>query len=542
MIIRNGDIISDNDVKITKFTHKTYDVYLKGFLFVSGKKLGEESVLYLVEKLFKNLEHEIFKEIYGQYFIYAIDHVTGTQHAFTDNGGLFRVYRFKDCIATSFLELIDFFREINLKDLNFQGIAEFFQLGFPHFQNTFINGVEVLDGNQFLKWEHGQLSEMSKELSGIDGPSSIEMESFFSDLVYALNEKKTSLDITGGFDSRLILSFFLKYRAPFELATSGAKNHIDVIIAKKIENKIGADHFQSIHSTDQISVQNIKEIYKLTDSQIDVIQYHSTNQSNNYRIGRNIEACLNGVGGGFYNDFWWLQDFPFYNRKKADLKKLFKYRIRAILFPFHIIGEKLIKPSKNLKKHMLSKFTSYTKETNTQTYDNISYNSHVKASASVYLTCANNYFMAYSPLLEPEMVKIGYGLKRRHRFFHLFHRKVITQNSPLLSKMRTAHGITASYSSLYIISDTFFYVFDIAKRVLKQILRKLVKKNYFDKKPIDNTIYDKWRINGFFKKQLNSLKEFHLLNPELDAKNVPNEMVGKILTLGMLIERLRKNN
>ncbi len=540
MIIRNGNIISDRDIKITKYTNKTFDVYLKGFLFISGKKLGEESVLYLAEKLFTNHKQEIFKEIYGQYFIYAVDRVRGTQYSFTDNGGLLRAYRYKDCIATSFLELVDFFGEINSMDLDFDSVAEFFQLGYPQFQKTLINGVNVLDGNQFLKWEHGQISEISKGLLGIDRSSSIEMKSFFSDLAFALNEKKTSLDITGGFDSRLILSFFLKYHASFELATSGATNHIDQIIGKKIANDIGVNHFSSIHSIDQIHVQEIEEIYKLTDSQIDVIQYHSTNQSNNYRVGRGMEAVLNGLGGGFYSDFWWLQDFPFYSRKKADLKKFYKYRIRAISFPMHVMGEKLINPCKNLKKRVLSKFASYTKDTNTRTYDYINYNTHVKTSASVYLTCANNYFKTYSPLLEPEMVKIGFNLKRKHRFFHMFHRKVITQNSFLLSKMRTAPGITASYSPFYIILDTIFYVSDISKRILKQILRKLVKKNFFDPKPINLGIYDKWRTDTFFKGHLEVLKELNLLNKNLKAKDVPNEMVGKILTLGMLIERLQK--
>jgi hypothetical protein len=469
MIIRNGTIVSDTDIKINKISKKNFDVYYKGFVFTSGKKCGEESVLHLVGKLLSNPEEIPFKEIYGNYFVYVVDHIGGKQYVFSDNSGFFIVYRYKDCLATSFLELIDFFDEISLNDLDLDGISEFLQLGFPFFGKTMVNGITRINGNEFFKWNHGQVKILSKGLSGIEGHPNIDMNKFFADLIYSLKGNKISLDLTGGFDSRLVLSYFLKNNAKFELATSGTEDHIDLVIAKNISQKIGVEHFPSIHSVGKFSDDIIQEIFELTDSQIDVLLYHSTHQSNNNRVSRNVDVSVNGVGGELYKDFWWLQDFPFYNKKNTDLEKLYTYRIRGILFPIELMGEKLRDQNVNLKQNILSGLSPFIRETNTRSYDNIYFNIKMNASAGVYMTSANNYFSAYAPLLELEMVKIGFNLKRSERFFNNFHRKIISKNNQAIAKIRTTEGITASSSSIYIFSDFYFYVHDKLKRGLKLV-------------------------------------------------------------------------
>ncbi len=541
MIIQEGKVLSDKDSKVNKISTKTSDVYFKGLIFTSGKKCGPESIDFIVNTLLEK-ENPNFNDIFGNYFICVVDRENHSQHIFIDNSGIFKAYKYKNCISTSFLELVDFFQEITLDKLKPSSIVEFFQFGFPYFENTLIEDIKRIGGNELYAFQDGRLMVKSKNIREISNPGEITMKDFFADLSYAVQDKMMSLDLTGGFDSRLILSFFVKERASFEIAISGKANHTDVLIPRIIAKKINRNFFPAYHETNKLSAAELKDIFNSTDSQIDIIEYHRNHQLNYNRLSRNIDLQISGVGGELYKDFWWLQDFPFYKRKKTNLEKLYKYRIQSISFPHEIIGNRLKSYSLNLKQNTLQKLKFYVQKINTQSYDNIYYQYKMKTNAGVYISCANNYFLSYAPLLEPELVRIGYGLKRSQRFFNRFHRKMITQNCPEISTVRTTEGVTSSSSPFFLITDIIFYIIDKSKRALKQILRKILNKTYFQDSATNQNIYSLGKASEVFEKYVELLKSMDYLNSEIELAQIPDKMVGKILTLGLLIERLQKKS
>ncbi|NOZ45340.1 MAG: hypothetical protein GXO79_01010, partial [Chlorobi bacterium] len=340
MIIQKGKILYDKEFRINRIKTSAFDVYYKGLIFVSGKKCGQESIEYIIETLINNNELK-FSEIFGNFIIYIIRHKDQKQYFFTDNSGIFKAYKYKNYISTSFLEFIDFFNDITTEDLDYKSINEFFHFGFSYFENTFIKEIKRISANDYFIFEEDVLFQKSKNLDKINQPSNTTIEDFFSNFINSIKHKKTSLDLTGGFDSRLILSFFQKEKAQFELALSGLQNNKDIKVAEKIASILKKDFFPTIHSTINMTEKELFNIWKLSDSQLDILDYHRNSQLNKDRQSRNIELQISGAGGELYKDFWWLQDFPFYNSKKTNLEKLYEYRIEGSKFPHSILGEKV---------------------------------------------------------------------------------------------------------------------------------------------------------------------------------------------------------
>lgn len=537
MIIQKGKIISNKGAKINCFNYGDYTIYYKGLIFVSGYKCGNESI----ECILDNFENINYENIFGNFFIYIINNKINKQYCFIDNSGMFKVYRYKDCISTSFLELIEYFDEINIDNLDFDSVTEFLHFGFTYFDNTLIRDIKRIDSNDIVIFEKERLILESKGLNNINSPSNITIEKFFSDLIYAIKDNKISIDLTGGFDSRLITSFFHKENADFELAISGKTNSKDIKIGKKISSKINKNYYITFHSVENISEELFSDIFELSDSQIDIVDYHRINQLSIDRQLRNIDIHLNGAGGELYKDFWWLQDFPFYNRPTTNLKKLYKLRIESTRFPHSILGKKLKQKSLSFETNTINKLNSLVLETNTKSYDNIQFNYKMKTNAGVYNTIANNLFISYSPLLELQLARLCFNLKRLNRFFYFFHKRIITKNDPILAKMQTTEGITASTNLLYILSDTFFYSYNILKRISKVILRKIFNKTFFLENPTDSSIYDSLRKDAFFHKNVKLLMKYNILEKNVKYYEIPNKLIGKILTIGFFIERLEKN-
>lgn len=536
MILSNSQIIN-GELKTITIGEKIFKYLIEGIIFVPGKKMNEESISFIIEQLLLEHNKNVFNSIYGNYFLLIQDN--DTSYFFIDNANIFPAFNYNSTIATSFLELIKFDSKITTENINNDAIMDFFHLGSPHFNGTFINGINKISGDIYFVHKNGTLKSYSKNIPDIDAPPSTDFDTFFENLFYAIKDQNLSIDLTGGTDSRLILSFLLKSQLKFDVQTNGPKGNSDFALAKNISDKFQLKHYFSIHSVDEISENELFEIFNFTDAQMDVLRYHSTYQANSKRNLRNIELAINGIGGGLYKEFYWIQDFPFYNKKKTNVSKLYDLRIRGIAFPLNVLGPKLTEYGKTYRNKIITKLEGLTKDTNTQSFDNILYKFKATNSAGHYIG-ANKWFNDYSVLLEPDLVRIGYGLNRGMRFFSRYHRKLITQNSPLLSKLKTNGGLTASFLNRYMVLDSIFYIFDKAKRLLKQILRKLLRKNYFNKVDVNKDIYDRYRQTSYFLKNLELLKSLGFINKNLNKDKVPNEMVGKVLTLGMFISFLKE--
>lgn len=127
-------------------------------------------------------------------------------------------------------------------------------------------------------------------------------------------------------------------------------------------------------------------------------------------------------------------------------------------FPDNWKGKRILKTDKSFKSSFIEKLNSYQKETNSNTYDNIYLNVRMAEIVSSMSNATEHFISVYNPLLEPELLSIGYSLKRGDRFFNNFHRHVITNLNPAIAKIRTTEGgISVSNQPFHVLNDILKY-------------------------------------------------------------------------------------
>jgi len=533
MIFINGEVTGKEDLQ--HFRTEGFEAYFSGFFFLPGFPNGVDSLNELIKQIETN-GLDIVRDLLGVYFIVIRDLRNEISYIFIDNSGLFKAYLFDQTISTSFLELID--NSETPFNLNKESLIEFLHFGFVHFDHTLCQGISKLEPQYIYTMDHGgAIDRRDKGISRINEGSGTDPNTFFKHLHNSIKDDKVSIDLTGGTDSRLIVSALCSHKADFELAISGVPGNRDIKIGKKISDKIEKDFYPYYHLVDDISSESLENLFELTDGQVDIIVYQRIYELQKSRSGRDISVHLSGVGGELYKDFWWLQDFPRYNKKTADLTKLYQLRIESIAFEHSKLDKSLQTLSKDFKRRTLGKLQDLILSSNSKTYDNIYYYYKMQTSAGQYLTISNRIFKSYAPLLELELVKFGFNLPRKKRFYNIFHREFISNSCNSISRIRTDAGISCSSVFILMILDLFSYGINLSIRLLKQIFRKVFKKTIFQESPNNRQLYPDVRNLDMIDELLIVLKEHNILNENVCKDQLSNNLLGKLITVGLFLKK-----
>ena len=536
MIIDNG-IVKFTSPNLEYYEDSNFQVYFQGLIYIPYIKSGIESVKKILAGIKQNKINNIHN-IKGNYFIFINNKSNNYKYFFVDNSGIFKAFKHENVISTSLLELAKYLN-LDSSKLNFTAIVEFLHFGFTYFDRTFFENIRRINKNEIIIYTHNnELAIEDKKLEEINQPIDLDISNFFQGFHEAVKEKKISLDLTGGTDSRLIACLLNYLDTDFELAVSGTEGHKDIDIARNISGILKKSFFVSYHNIEDITGDSLRNLFYLTDAQTDILNYHRKYQLILQRKERGIDMQITGAGGELYKDFWWLQDFPFYNKKNAAIEKLYSLRIEPVVYPHHYLGHKTKAISLELKDNTIKQLYQYKLGTNTQTYDNIYYNYKIHAHTGTYVTIGNQLINTYAPLVESDLLRSGFALKRRHRFFNNFHREIISTYCPMISKIKTTEGVTCSSGKIDKLKDITRYVLDKQKRLTKQILRKLLKNTYLQATSTDYGIYKKVVNLDIFKDQIKILKDYEIIHKDLKIAEIKDNYIGKFLVIGSLLQEL----
>ena len=533
-------IIFPEEFNINSFEYHGFIVHYKGFLYVDGFKSGRDSILEILENMAQTSKFD-FCAIKGSYVV-SIEHKpTGMRWLFADNSGQMKFYYGQNTISPSFLMVLDN-EKPSASDLNPRAINDFLHFGFVYFNETFFKSIQALSKDDFFEIDrHGNRKICKKEIPELHGPVKFNFHDHFKNFALALQSyNNISADLTGGFDSRLIVAMLMYFDVDFEMAVSGRQGIKDIKIPAKIAEILQKPFYITYHDATKLREADLRKIFEMVDSQMDVISYHRNYQFNLDRKKRKVDMQLNGSGGALYKDFWWLQDFPFYKKKKSNIEKLYKYRIEAVEFPHYLLGDQLRTVSQKFKNNTIQKLFDYRLTYNTQTYDNINYN-HKTQNASAYITAASRFFNCTAPLLELDLARFGFSQKRSTRFFNNFHKEYITKYYPQISKIKTTERVRCSSHTKDKIFDVFNYLYDKQIRLTMQILRKTLKKTYLQESPTDKRIYNIVRNFPITDDIENILKKYEIISRDTFLKKVKDQYLGRFISLGMLLERMEQN-
>ncbi len=527
--------------KFSTWEDNDYRVYWEGLLFVNGVLSGEESIKSFLKELRKTDIRESCRTLKGIFFILVEEKTTGDHYAFVDNSGLYQAFYTDNNISNSFLEIIKQ-EKYSVEDFDPYAVFEFLYFGYLFSSRTFFSSIKRIPGDEILHLSHqdAKMHKLQKNILSLGAHLRDNAKSFhknFEGLAISLSNRKVSIDLTGGVDSRLTAVMLDSFGLGFETATSGGTiDYEDVLISKEVANALGHPWYSTIHSETSLE-EDMSELFYVTEGLYDILYYHRLFQLQKERAKRGVDTIILGTGGELFKDHWWLQDFPFYYKRFANLERLVDMRIMIFKPIQYLLTKEYSQIIHSLRSKIIQDVSQYSLETNTKTYDNIFFN-YISRDIGGRGFTNNSYFVqCYAPYLDLDISRIGFNLSRIMRFFNLFHRKELTRINPVIARIPTTEsGVSASSEIGCIMRDIPLLFRDR----LKRFLLKLRKQNKSFKTLNNPNFYSHVREMKVMIESIENLKDNGFVNKDVEIEQVENNRLGAFLSLSMLINYMKE--
>lgn len=523
------------------YENDRFAVLWEGFVYVLGIDEGEASIINFLQKLSNTSIEETAQYLKGHYYIQIKDKSTLTTYSMTDAAGIYHAYfDRKSVISTDYFEVIQSLN-FSVQNLSKRGIAEFLHWGNFHGDRTHFDEIYKIEGQEIFVQTTTEAKVIAKKDVAInDHKVDHSIDEYFNLFAKSIRNKKVSLDLTGGIDSRLLAALLMDKGIDFNAAISGNHEDPDTIIAKEVSKTIQKELHVTVHNIDNLESELLK-IFDLSNGMIDASRYHRISQHQKKRKSEGNDLALSGVGGEIYKDFSWLHEFPFYGRKTANLERFYNFRFCPIKPNLKVFTKEYHPVFDKIKLDILKEMKEvYTLSKNTETYDHIYLKYKWPQFAGIIQTLNAKFLQSYAPLVEMELAKQGFGTPIRMRVFNLLHRKLISHYSPILSRMETTEGgMSVSYNPFIILQDSFKYVYNRGLRFVNKLLQITTGRTlYLPTSPNHKGYTEALRNLNGIERAIKTLQSNKIIESHLTPNNLDKSYLGKVFTLGLFIDKL----
>lgn len=529
MIATHLGLIVDIEI-YEKIIFNNLEIYWKGFIFLPGLKDGKESLIEFINKYY---DYEVSLEnLYGSYVLIIKDINSEQIICSSDNSGFMKIYYHQNTISDSFITLTKYIKASN-KDLDFQGIAEFIRMGFC-FDRTYIKGLSILNKRFYIKLVNNEISILPKKISAITNEGT-DFYDYFQNLAKTLEGRKTVCDLTGGVDSRLIVSLMEYSSLDYDVSLSGKKDFIDHIKCLEISEILGKKPV-FFDYCEEFNNNIAQEVYKGSDAQFPILESYR-----NYYYDKNLKDSgyyirLTGGNGELFKDEAWAK--PYYLIPNKKLRLFWKRNCNNFKTISQGLTDMMLGEIETINNKILQQKTMLEMNKATQTQDNYNYEIIMFYKASNFNIIANNIGLKqYSPLMEYDIARVGFNLNRRKRTAVRFHKEVITKTCPQIAKVKTVKNYTCFNSSLYIIRDYIVNSMLLFESVYRRIMVDSSPK--MDGATGDNLIY-KAKENCEIIETL--LKTFNIIESAYKLTSANDVLFDRLYTIGMFLEQINSVN
>jgi len=295
-IMMEGEIYDYGDLK--------EDLVSKGHTFVVNN--DPEFILHFYEEYKSNFAEKV-KDLNGIFLFAIYDCNTHELIICNDRYGLKPLYlcdRHDYLLFSSEIKAIlqdaSFKRKINLN-----AMAELFSFGFVLGNNTLIESIELLPPASIYTYSNAK-SKIKQywNWSKIKKIDVIDEEKIVDELgrlwLQAVERRmqgngKIGVSLSGGLDSRAIVSAIDPKHLPIHTMTFGKKNCDDYTIAKRVCDKLGIKH-HFVEITAEGWYSGIEKTVWITEGFLNIIHQHTWDAFD--RMKENSDIILNGFLGG----------------------------------------------------------------------------------------------------------------------------------------------------------------------------------------------------------------------------------------------------
>ena len=525
---------------INKYQYDDIHIYVDGIIYVYGKKVGKESVDWIADTI-HNTGTIPFEELRGAYtcVIKEGDKII----AFSDNSCMHCLYYSNSLISNSFLKIVEYGAKSGMElTFNEDAICEYLTIGNIYFEKTFFSNIHILHSSDMITIKENRIHIVKKGVGDVDGISSLtSINQFFEKLAYSFSDMRICQALTGGYDSRLIYACLSNKIKDHPAISANDLNNKDVKIAKAV----------AIANNDNLEIINvekpvfnddfIREMFVKKDGiepfDIDAdVRLHVFNA----KLAQEYNILITGDGGVLHKDWEWIQDFPFYKKRKSNANQFYKQRLYYIQIDSHI-GEKLKKNLNLQANHFKTSLDSIAKSINTQSYDSWYY--WVSGNRRTELNCNSaEGIINYAPLQEMDIVRYSYALPRWRRFFFNSIRETMTKENKKIARIKTNYGTNASYEIPYILADMIFQSIEYCRKALRLIGRKLMHKNLMNKSILTWSLEEEIRNASITDKAIDYARQNGFIKTELHINDLSYTEIQRLLHIYCLYCFIKNND
>lgn len=514
----------------------------KGHLYLPRHPAGAASVAELAARLATTPLTQLVAELAGVFGLFVHDQVGGEWQAASDNAGLYRIFYDERGLATSFLELLAN-RKLDASAISPLAVLEFLSYGAWLGPGSPAAGVRRLAHDEILVLAPGARPQLaSKALTAPKDDDTNQVLVHFDNLARSLEHASVSVDVTAGYDSRVIAGLLAQRGVDFEAAVSGYPGSEDVEIGRIIADTLRRP-FVAWHHDESTLEEDLPALFKAGDGLTDLRRFHRDYQNAKGRIARGIDIIVHGNGGELFKDQYSYQDFPFYGRSRSNFERYYSLRVVPVSIPPTYLTPSAQSVLADVRPHAIALMKRLVRQTNNETYNCLWYflrsGDHVGQFYSNYINSGLN---VAAPYLDFRVAHVGMRLPPWQTIFTRWHRKVITQTCPAIAPISTSDGYTASSEWRHLPRNLAGYASTQMRRAAKKASQKLLGRTMFHKAGAFAAdapgFVDRLRSSRSFTQAVQRLQVAGILSLELQPAAVRDIHVGRILTMGLLLAHL----
>ncbi len=471
-----------------------------------------------------------FNKIHGFFRLIILDKTKNNYVLVGDNSGS-QYFYFDDVnkrFSDSFIALR---KQMSNLTLDYSAISELFTLGAILGEDTIVKEIKKTDSNYYFIVENSYIKKQSKNLVPFKKLDKYDnsFEQIMRKLLSNINKDSMGAILTGGTDSRVILSYLHYIGIKPELFLTGHTNNPDIPIATDIADKLGLK--LELIEPDDVNDDRLKAGYFFLDGAYDAVLSYRHYLKSKSVVQKSISYEFGGVGGEFYkNDtchpiiyglYGYKQHFYYY-------KTILKRNIKHLSF----WGTDLIKGFERdyAKLDDISKLSD--EESIFLSKCNRVFFELLKARSGSITNGYSSVCCKVDPLMDRNLVAVSSQTSSFRHDFKLWQKKLINKYCKQIADIRTDQGYTCSLKFKYLLFDIFKqFLFNFKRLVLK------IKRNYGLKTP---NIWDNDYINAkkstYWKYSFEFCKNNGIIDKNAKESDIPVNLVGNIILIGMTFD------
>ncbi|MBS3935897.1 MAG: hypothetical protein KGZ43_06965, partial [Sulfuritalea sp.] len=404
---------------------------------------------WLVEQYLAHGAEGLARQLQGFFVLIIVDQRQRQVHVITDRCGSLHIYwrRLEDGVAVCTSSAV--LAQCAPSTLDPVGVHEFIATGILYEDRSLWQGIRKIGPATVLTLDPaGVQPRRYWDFTAVE-PERLNLEAAAEQthhglvaVLKALSDTGEPLisDLTGGYDSRLLLTGLLDAQRPFHTTVSGSADHPDVTVAARIAAELDLQH-QNIGAPPLPTAEEFDAAVRMTDGEYDAFDFARILHIHR-RLAAGHGMSLNGSFGELARGYWWELLWPkLASRQPLDVGRVAKKRFAAIGY-----DQSIFAPAArlDLAAHMTAvagrAIVPIAGYPNTTQMDCVYYSLRMQRWQGRIASSTNQLWPAIPPIGFAQVLDPILAAKADARFRSLLARRLFQRFAPPLARIPLEHG------------------------------------------------------------------------------------------------------